>query len=269
MPSLPRMKAIYLHAISGYREALSRAKSNEFRTREDNWLCLPAEIAGCKVRILTVRDYVALLRLQNAFVLRVEPTLEDLGSLLWLLSPEIERWHNRIGWRKRWLVDCRWSLFSVERWQIRLAAKKLRSKLKMKELENAALAFNRGQPGKLPPPIYQLPEDCELARAFTAGFEYMDRIFLDRPAGVAKEGTGSGLLYLASWFDAMQSEYHMSDEAVWKMPLPVLFARLKAIAHRTNPGEPDFNARQDAVNAQILKANFSDLVEGRFKFQDN
>ena len=263
--------AFYLNQIPGYREALQRAKGGEFRTREDNWLALPQVVAGVKLRVMTVRDYVALLRLQNPFVLRLSPTFEQLGEFLWLLSPAIERWHNHQGWRRPWLVGCRWRLFSIEHWQIRLAAKSLRWRLKITALENTARKWNRAHPGQ----IYEMPDDCPLAQAIKTAFDYVDRVFIDRPAAIAREGTGVGLLYLTSWFDAQQSEYHFSDDVIWRMPLPVLFGRLKAIQQRLNPDEPDFNARQDALARQIQHALQSrefteaDLRAGKFKFQDN
>lgn len=248
--SAPNSKSVYLNRIPGYAQAIQNARAGEFRQREDSWLGLTTRLAGMAVRVMTVRDYVALLRLQSPFVLRSEPTFEDLGTLLWVLSPEIDRWHNHAGWRKPGLVGCRWNLFSIEHWQVRLAAKRLRRRLKVRQLENAARAWNKANPGK----VYDMPDDCPLALAFKAAFEYMDNIFLDRPAALAKEGTGSGLLYLTSWFDAIQSEYHKPDEDVWQMKLPVLFNRLKAIGNRLNPREPEFNARQDAIRRQLQQA---------------
>jgi hypothetical protein len=259
------MRAIPLNQIPGYVAALSSAKSAEFRSREDNWLALPVTIAGRKVRVMTVRDYVALLRLQNPFVLRSEPTKEALGEFLRILSPEIERWHDHVGWRKPWLIGCRWPLLSIERWSVFLAARRLRRDLKITELEAAARRYRERHPGGVMPMSSKRP----LARAMMDAFAYVDKIFLDRPAGIAKEGTSSGLLYLTSWFDAMQSEYNFTDQQVWKMELPRLFGRLKAISARHNPGEPEFNARQDALHALILKSKPEDLTEGRIKFDQN
>lgn len=265
------MRAFYLNKIPGYREALHRAKAQEFRTREDNWLALSGTIAGLPVRVMNVRDYVALLRIRSPFVCRQEPSFEDLGKFLWLLSPKIERWHNHEGWRKPWLVGCRWSWFSIERWQIRLHAKRLRRRLKMRQLENTAREWNRAHPGE----IYSLPEACPLASALKEAFDYIDRIFLDKPAGIAKEGVGSGLLYLTSWFDSIQSEYTKTDDEVYRMPMPQLFGRLKAMQQRNNPGEPEFNARQDALAAHIQRAMQSDkltaedVLGGKLKFDQN
>jgi hypothetical protein len=264
--------AFYLNGIPGYREALTRARNGEFKTREDNWLALPQMIAGAKVRIMTVRDYVALLRLQSPFLVHTVPSFEELGTFLWLLSPQIERWHNHEGWRKPWLVGCRWNLFSIEHWQIRLAAKRLRRRLKMTKLEKTAKAWNQANPGK----TYELPDDCPLATAIEETFAYVDKVFFDRPSTLAQAGNSSGLLYLTSWFDVIQSQYHLPDEAVWKMPLPVLFGRMKAIQQRLNPGEPDFNRRQDDLARQLQAAMQSgqyteqDAKAGkRFDFKDN
>jgi len=260
-------KGFYLNQIPGYREALYRARREEFRSREDNWMALSGTVAGFPVRTMNIRDYVALLRIGSPFMARQEPSFEALGQFLWLLSPQIERWHNHVGWRKPWLVGCRWRLFSIESWQRLLFARRLRRRLKMRALENTARAWNRAHPGE----IYQLPEDCPLVRAFTEAFEYIDRIFIDKPASIARNGVSSGLLYLTSWFDAMQSEYHKSDEEVWRLPLPQLFGRLKAIQQRINPGEPDFNARQDALAARIQhalmveKMSPADLLAGKLK----
>lgn len=261
------MKSFYLNAIPGYSEALHRAQREEFRAREDNWMALSGTIASCPVRAMTVRDYVGLVRLHSPFLSRTEPDLAALGNFLWLLSPQIERWNNHTGWRQPWLVGCRWSWFSLEAWQRRLFALRLRRKLNMRQLENTARAWNLANPGK----IYELPEDSALAKAFAEAFAYVDRMFLDKPASIAKEGVSSGLLYLTSWFDAMQFNYHKPDAEVWKMPLPLLFGRLKAIQQRENPGEPDFNARQDALAAQIQRAiqtdnlTTEDVLAGKLK----
>jgi hypothetical protein len=259
-------RGFYLNKIPGYREALTRARTEEFRTREDNWLPLAGTIGGCKVRVLTVRDYVALMRVGSPLLCRQEPTFEDIGKFLWFLSPEIERWHNHHAWRKPWLVGCRWSLFSIERWQIRWHSKTLRRRLRIAEIENAARAhyLKTGQ-------AYEIPEDSPFAKAIVECFAYIDRMFFDRPAGIARDGVGSGLLYLTSWFDAIQSEYHKPDLEVWRMPIPQLFARLKAIAQRRHPSEPDFNARQDALISKIQHAlnhgevTQEQLLRGEFK----
>jgi len=257
----PRVRAIPLNKIPGYHDALHRAQREEFKTRECNWFGLVGSIAGCKVRVMTVRDYVALMHSQSPFIVKTEPTFEHLGEFLWYLSPEIERWHNRIGWRKSWIVGCRWSLFSIERWQIRMFSKRLRRRLGITKLENAARAFQRANPGQ----TFPLPDDCAFVKAMVAAFEYVERMFIDRPAGIAKNGADSGLLYLTSWFDAIQSEYKKTDEEVWRMPLPQLFARLKAMHQRHNPSEPDFNARQDALKAQIIRSglNLEELLKGK------
>lgn len=268
-PKPPR--GFYLNKIPGYREALHRARKEEFRAREDNWLALSGTIAGMKVRTMTVRDYVGLMRIRSPFIVRAEPSVEALGQFLWLLSPQIERWHNHTGWRKPWLVGCRWSWFSLEAWQRRLFARRLRHRLGLRQLENTARAWNRANPGR----TYELPERCPLAVAITDAFAFMNRMLIDQPSGVAKSGPGSGLLYLTSWFDAMQFNYHKRDEDVWNMPLPVLFGRLKAIQQRENPGEPEFNQRQDALAARILRALQSekmtaqDLLAGKLKFDLN
>ncbi len=72
----------------------------------------------------------------------------------------------------------------------------------------------------------------------------------------------------------MQSEYFKTDDEVYRMPLPQLFGRLKAIQQRTNPGEPEFNARQDALAAQIQRAaqeglSAEDILAGKLKFDQN
>lgn len=262
------MPGFYLNKIPGYQAALQQARKEEFRTREDNWIGMSGDIAGFKVRVMAVRDYVALLRVGSAFLARTEPTFEDLGNFLWFLSPAIERWHNHEGWRKPWLVGCRWSLFSLERWQIRIHSKILRHRLKISALERTAAEYFAANNGRR----FEIPEDCDFARAIVAAFAYVDRMFFDRPSGITKDGIGSGQLYLTSWFDAIQSEYRKSDDEVYRMTLPNLFGRLKAIAQRRNPSEPDFNARQDALVSKIQNAlnrkeiTQADLLEGKFKF---
>jgi len=243
------MSAFYLNEIPGYRDAVNRARAMEFRAREDNWLTICGSVAGSTIRVMTVRDYVGLLRIGSPFLARQEPTFEELGTFLWVLSPEIERWHNRAGWRKQWLVGCRWGLFNIYNWQRFLHARKLRRHLKIDQLEKTAERHYQETGNR-----YEIPEAHPLTKALVEAFAYIDRIFLDRPAGVAKEGNASGLLYLTSWFDSIQSEYTKSDDDVWKMGLPHLFSRLKAIYQRLSPGEPDFNARQDEVRNRILHA---------------
>src|SRR5208282_6345387 len=162
-------------------------------------------------------------------------------------------------------------LFHVEQIHSWLFARKVRRRLKIGPLEKAASKWRKDHTKE----IFTLPVECPLSKTIVEAFQYVDTTFLDRPAGLAKEGNATGLFYLTSWFDTMQSEYHQPDDWVEKMPLPLLFGRLKAITARRNPSEPDFNAKQDALLAQIQRkmqdklVTENDLVSGRFKFEDN
>lgn len=263
-------RAFYLSQIPGWTQAVNRARDDEFRSREDGWVSVTHQIGGIRVRTMTVRDYLGLLRLHCPLLVRVEPTAEELAVFLWLLSPEINRWHDAVGWRKAWLVGCRWPLFSVERWQAWLGGRKIRRKLGVAKIEREAAAWaktNRGQP-------YIIPTDSPLHQAMVGAFRYVDEMFLDRPPGLAKEGVGAGVHYLASWFDAIQHEHGLGTEEIWRMPIPQLFGRLKAIAARNSPHDTSFNARQDALVSKLQAALQSDsttvdeVLSGRFNLRD-
>lgn len=249
--------SVYLNQIPGYKEALAKARGQEYRAQEDNWLDFPSRIAGLKVRPMTVQDYVVLLRIASPFLLRTEPSFEDLGLFLWILSPEIARWH-----KKRFHTGEK-----IHAW---FYGRKVRSILKIRQLENQAAEWFRQNPGK----PFILPAECDLSRAIVQAFKYIDRMFMERPASMAKEGNGSGIFYLCSWFDAMQSEYRMTDEDVWTMPIPRLFGRLKAITARKNPSEPEFNSKKDELVSRLQRAmqqktvSENDLLAGRFNFEN-
>ena len=93
-------------------------------------------------------------------------------------------------------------------------------------------------------------------------FKYIDKMFFDSPASVGNGGE-SCLSYLTGWFDLLQSEYHCGEEEIWNMGLPKLFQRLKAISHRNNPHQPNFNRKTDGLKKMILDG----LRDGRFTMQ--
>ena len=99
--------------------------------------------------------------------------------------------------------------------------------------------------------------------AATAIFRFVEDMFLDAPPA-ARAGGNSGVFYLASWFDAIQNEQGLSDEAVWSMPLPQMFQRLKAIEARNGDRKPSFNREEDALKGFISRG----IADGEFTYDD-
>jgi hypothetical protein len=84
------MKALRLDDIPGVKEAVAKARNEQFRTRQDGWLELLHDICGIKIRTMTVCDYVLLERERSPFINRCEPTEKDLALFLWILSPQFK-----------------------------------------------------------------------------------------------------------------------------------------------------------------------------------
>lgn len=258
---MKRARAISLARIPGYREALQAAAEQEFKTREDNFLAFDTVISGEVVRCLPLRDYVALTRCKSPFLFRREPTHFDLEHFLWTLSPVTEKWNDSEGWRKiKWFP----TFYQFEKEKHR---RRVRLAFQLRELEKT-LVTNESETDQ----PYVLPESHPLSIAFEAAFDYIAKMFFDLPS--AGGGPESGLSYLTAWFDILQSEYKMPSEEIWRMPIPQLLSRLKAIQQRRNPKIPDFNARRDALNQQVQRAlkdpiTRAQLLKGEFKFQLN
>lgn len=249
-----------LHHIPGYLEALRESKEADFTTREDAWWNMTFDVGGVLIRTMTVRDYEMLLRQRSPLLLRQMPCPEDMIMFLWLLSPEIERWEQSAGWLAGWRRErCR-------RKHQRQAEKALDMESFM-WLEKAHELKNPGQP-------FTVPDDCAYSKVFAACLKYIDRMFYDRPAGMKKNGHGSGASYLTDWFCNLQREFHLPTAEIERMPIPELFARLKEIQGHHNPTIPDFNKRADDLNKQVMDALRSgmtqqDLMEGKLKFRRN
>jgi hypothetical protein len=226
------MDSLALKDIPGLPEALSKARRKQADIRESAMLNLSHNICGFTVRAMTVKDYVLLDKVGSPFISRVEPTMEDLGLFLWILSPQFLKLSNRSGW-----------IGLLQPVAAFLYARKV----------NKAFGHN-------------IPESSESAVVHCFG--YIDKMFFDSPACIAKGGE-SCLSYLTSWFDSIQSEYHIPTEEVWGMTLPELFQRLAAIRQRHNPQSPTFNKETDAVKLWILRGlrskefSLDDLKGGR------
>lgn len=261
--------SIALRDIPGLAELLSRSHEVETATREDAWIGSTAVIAGCRVRVMTVRDYTALLQFESPLLNRALPTPGELAFFLWVLSPEVEQWHDAIedgrGWRRFGFLK------SLQQWQSRRHGKKVRRVLRLEEIERAEKEWHN----KAKTIPFTLPDDAPFTIAVKEAFEYVDAVFRDKPAGLRKDGTNSGLCYLTSWFDMMQSEYHLPTQEVWKMRLPILFARIKAIALRHNQKIPEFNPERDRILQNIAAGlqqkiyTEDDLRAGRVDLENN
>lgn len=249
---------ITLREIKGLAELLESTREIETATREEAWIGITRQIAGCSVRVMTLRDYTALLQFNSPLVGRALPNPAQLSFFLWVLSPEIEAWHERKGWRGLRLCA------PIEQWQSRRHGARVRRALQLPEMENQEAAWHTKS--KLP---FTMPDDSPFTVAVKSAFAYMDEVFQDKPAGLKKETGRSGLCYLTSWFDMMQSEYHLPTEEIWQMRIPVLFARLKAIQMRQNRKTPEFNVDRDKIFQNIIqglrtkKFTEEDLREGR------
>jgi len=255
--------SLSLKNIPGLAELLESSREIETATREDAWLGVTREIAGARVRVMTVRDYTALLQFQSPFLNRRLPTPTELSFFLWVLSPEIERWHDRRGWR-HWP-----GLQMIERWQSHRHGKRVRRRLRLHELEGAESAW-REKTKDVP---FVLPDDAPFTVAAKQCFEYIDEMFMDRPAALKKESGKTGLCYLTSWFDLIQSEYHLPTAEVWEMKMPVLFSRIKAIQMRNARELPSFNADRDRIMQNLMiglrtkRFTEEDLEKGRVDLQ--
>ena len=254
--------AIVFQRIPGFKAALDRARAEENSTREDNFLALNAVICGLPVRIMTLRDYVALLRNQSPFLHRIEPNHYDLVHFLWVLSPQIEKWHNHEGWRRPLLKP----LYHVER---ALHRRRVRRAIGARALERV-VKKHHALYGETDASL-QLKPDHPLAVALKECFDYIERIFFDLPVSNDK-APAIGLHYLNVWFHSMQSEYHLPTEEVWEMPMPRLLSRLKAIQRAKAP-VPDFNAMQDALISKVIRALRSgmteaDIMAGKLSFDE-
>jgi len=233
--------SIALRDIAGLTELLEQTREVETETREDAWLGITRVIAGQRVRVMTVQDYTALLQFSSPLLNRRLPSPEQFSFFLWVLSPEIQRWNEKQGWRK-------WRALSwIEKWQAKRHGQKVRRALKLDELEAQEAQWRAKS--KL---TFALPDDAPFTLAIKEAFKYVDELFLDRPPGLKKETGKSGLCYLTSWVDMLQSEYHLPTAEIWEMNIPVLFARLKAIQMRHNAKVPDFNVDRDKILQNIM-----------------
>lgn len=235
--------SIALKEIAGLTELLQSTREVETATREDAWLGITHVIAGQRIRVMTIQDYTALLQFESPLLNRRLPTPSELSFFLWVLSPEIEKWHEGRGWRSSAFL--KW----IEQRKSRQHGQRVREALQLADLEKQEAAWHAKAPG-IP---FTLEDDLPFTIAVKDAFKYIDQMFMDRPAALKKEGAKSGLCYLTSWFDMLQSEYHLPTKEIWRMKLPVLFARIKAIQNRYSKGVPDFNVDRDKVLQNIMQ----------------
>lgn len=235
------MKSLALNAIPGLAEAMAKAKQKQFRIRENALLGLSHDLCGIKVRTMTIRDYVLLDRTDSPFIRRISPTLAELALFLWILSPAFAKWCEPKGWRK-WFPFLQPMAAFLHGWKVKHKFGK-----------------------KIPETSEPIVLKC---------FEYIDHMFFDAPPAL-RGGGESCLSYLTGWFDALQSEYHFTNETMWSMSLPELFQRLNAIRQRNNPNVPNFNKGTDALKAYVLRGlrskefTMDDLAGGKVKFPEN
>lgn len=254
--------ALALDNIPGYREALNAATAAEYESRGNAWWNLTYDIGGLTVRTMTVRDYDVLIRVQCPILLRAVPSPEELLVFLWLLSPEVEKWHDPTGWRGMFPV--------LRRLSVRAFRRKARKLLKLDEIAWQEAAWKIENPDK----PFTIPEDSAFSKAIAGCLSYLDTVFMDRPAGLKSNGLDSGLCYLTDWFCKLQREFGLPTAEIQQMPLPQVFARLKEITLTRRDHAPLFNARRDQLNQQVMAALRSgmteaDLMAGKLQFRTN
>ena len=253
-PKTPPRPSLSLREIPGLADLLEHTREVETASREEAWIGVSHRVAGFTLRVMTVEDYTILLQFENPLLNRKMPSIEQLAFFLWVLSPEMALWSERSGWR-RWL-GFRW----VEKWQSHRHGKKVRTRLHIAQLEKDSAEWS----DKAKNVPFEITDNAPFAQAIKDALQYVDDMFMDRPAALKSDGPKSGLCYLTSWFDMLQSEYHMPTEEVWKMRLPVLFARIKAIQRRYNKNLPDGNNDRDRILQNIMTG----LRENRYTLED-
>ncbi|MDE2099886.1 MAG: hypothetical protein KGL39_21715 [Patescibacteria group bacterium] len=115
--------------------------------------------------------------------------------------------------------------------------------------------------------------DEKFVQAVKACFKHVENMFFDSPPSSGRQGHGG--CYLAQWFDFLQSEYRISDEEIWAMPLPQMFQRIRAIQLRKGVKLPEFNKVEDEVKQWVSSGissgrfTYDDLAHGRVRFGEN
>lgn len=72
-------------------------------TREE--ITVAVEFRGIQIRRMTLRDFIILEAQKSPFITKARlPELPDVAQFLWILTPEVARWHDQIGWRKPWII---------------------------------------------------------------------------------------------------------------------------------------------------------------------
>ena len=155
-----------LNQIPGLSELLAESHEIETATREEAWIGLTRRIAGQPVRIMTVRDYTALLQFENPMIHRALPTPAQFAFFLWVISPEMDRWQNGVGWRG-WNCS-QW----MQEWQSKRHAQRVRRALQLETLEDQESEWRIKS--KLP---FTVPDDAHFAVGVKEGFAYVDEMF--------------------------------------------------------------------------------------------
>jgi hypothetical protein len=230
--------------LPAYREA--RRKDQMLRDRE--FAGCSYFIGGIRVRPMSLRDLHILEEIRCPFLYRKWPTNRELALFLWLLSPEIEKWHDERGWRKQWLAG-------LEYWQSFLHGRRCRKLLRFRQFEKAVAALKPGE-------NFTLPENSPIAHAIKQAFNYMDVMFRDGPQGHG--GGESYFSHLAGWCDVIRSEYKCPESEVMTMPLPKLWQVLRAIQKRKDPAATWSSPECDRIRKSVKTA----IKSGRFTLQD-
>ena len=209
-----------LNEIPGFTAALNKATAIDYAEMLEAWHVPTFDLCGWKVRTMTVEDYYALDLLNSPFVFGREPSLSEIAQFLWILSKP-SHFRNIFGLR----------LFSA--W-----------------LHGFRVKLEFGHSIKLTPEGLSIAESSE--PFVIAAMDYIKKMFRDSPKG--KTGKPSPICFIASWMDAMQSEYGMSTAEVWAMPLPQLFQRMNAIRLRVNPENPGNNQAESQLGCRVVAA---------------
>lgn len=221
--------------IPGFADRLAKARADQHRRREHNFIGRVHLIEGIEVKAMTPMDFAILMNMGNAeggvgnpIVVRANPTWVDVGSFLWVLRPKLPRRFRAIrGW-----------------------------------------AFGR----KL---RVRFPSAEDKQRLAVACIRYVDELLEDSPSTIKGGGGESAVAFLASWCHVMLSNYaSMTEEKVFAMPLPKLWQYLRMCGRDSNPDKPESNKMVEEIEAQVLeplrsgKATIESLMTGGFKLDE-
>jgi hypothetical protein len=79
-----------LDQIPGYREAVEAAEMEEESLRDFAYTGWPESICGAEVKQFTPRHFLLLCSIKSPFLCGGDPSPEDVGLFLWVVSPEFK-----------------------------------------------------------------------------------------------------------------------------------------------------------------------------------